>query len=173
VKLLNIVLAGQPELADRLNEPSLRQLKQRISLRCELAVLDLDETAAYVAGRVRIAGGAPADVFTEEAVSAIYEVSGGLPRTINVLCDNALISGFAAQVKPVTVRIVQEVCAEFDLAPAGSGVRSKTWQQPPTPAEVPQSLRVAEKLPEPPRSEDATKAPMLDEVTNTRPLSFF
>jgi general secretion pathway protein A len=72
-KFLSVVLAGQPELAARLNEPQLRQLKQRIALRCELAAFDLPETAAYIAGRIRIAGGAPADIFTRNAVEAIFE----------------------------------------------------------------------------------------------------
>ena len=77
-KLLNVVLAGQPELASRLNESSLRQLKQRISLRCELQPMDLAETASYIAGRIRIAGGRPELVFTREAIAAIYKASGGL-----------------------------------------------------------------------------------------------
>lgn len=115
-KLLNIVLSGQPELADRLNDPSLRQLKQRVALRCELTPLALDETAAYISGRLRIAGGSPGAIFTRETVVAIHEASGGIPRTINVLCDNALIGGFAAQVKPITLDIVREVCADFDLS---------------------------------------------------------
>src|SRR5262245_35127861 len=74
-KFLTVVLAGQPELAERLNEPQLRQLKQRIGLRCELAAFDLSETAAYLAGRIRIAGGAPAEVFTRNAVDAIFQGS--------------------------------------------------------------------------------------------------
>ena len=115
VKLLNVVLAGQPELAARLNEPGLRALKQRIALRCELGVFDFPETGAYVAGRLRIAGGEPASIFTREAVQAIYETSHGVARTINVICDNALIGGFAAQVKPVTRAMIAEVCADFDL----------------------------------------------------------
>jgi len=114
-KLLNVVLAGQPELADRLNEPELRQLKQRISLRCELGPLNLADTAAYVAGRLRIAGGNPVEVFTREAVTAIHESSQGVPRTINVVCDNALIGGYAAQVRPVSRAIVLEVVRDFDL----------------------------------------------------------
>jgi general secretion pathway protein A len=114
-KLLNVVLAGQPELADRLNEASLRQLKQRISLRCELRPLDFAETAAYIAGRIRIAGGKPADIFSREAVAAIHDASSGVPRTINVVCDNTLIGGFAAEVKPVTRALVQEVMRDFDL----------------------------------------------------------
>jgi general secretion pathway protein A len=114
-KLLNIVLAGQPGLADRLNEPSFRQLKQRISLRCELSALTSAETAAYIAGRLRIAGGSPAEVFTREAILAIHRASAGIPRLISVVCDNALIGGFAEQIRPVTARIVDEVCADFDL----------------------------------------------------------
>jgi len=116
-KLLNIVLCGQPELADRLNDTSLRQLKQRVSLRCELQPLSLGETASYISGRLRIAGGAPRDIFTRDAVVAIYEGSTGIPRTINVICDNALIGGFAAQLKPVPVEIVEGVCRDFDLGP--------------------------------------------------------
>jgi len=118
VKLLNVVLAGQPELAGRLNQATLRQLKQRVTLRCRLAPLDLAETASYVAGRLRRAGGSPADIFTKHAVEAVFEASAGIPRTINVLCDNALLGGFAAQVKPVDADIVEEVCRDFDL-PAG------------------------------------------------------
>ncbi len=99
VKLLNLVLVGQPELADRLNEQSLRQLKQRITLRTQLTPLDLRETAAYIAGRLRIAGGVVSDIFTKKAVVAIFEISAGLPRIINVLSDNALMGGFAATKK--------------------------------------------------------------------------
>lgn len=125
VKLLNVVLAGQPELADRLNEGSLRQLKQRISLRCRLSSMDLHETASYIAGRIRIAGGRPEQLFTREAIVAVYGASQGLPRTVNVVCDNALIGGFAAQARPISVGLVEEVCRDFDLrqpsASEGSG----------------------------------------------------
>jgi general secretion pathway protein A len=114
-KLLNIVLSGQPELGDRLNKPSLRQLKQRVALRCELKPLSVDEAAAYMSGRLRIAGAKPAEVFTREAVMAIHRISGGTPRIINVLCDNALVSGFAMQVKPITLDVLEEVCRDFDL----------------------------------------------------------
>lgn len=114
-KLLNIILSGQPELAGRLNDPSLRQLKQRVALRCELAPLTLDETAAYISGRLRIAGATPQSVFTRQTVMFIYRASKGIPRTINVLCDNALVGGFAAQVKPIPLEIVEEVCRDFDM----------------------------------------------------------
>jgi len=114
-KLLNIVLSGQPELAERLNDRSLRQLKQRIALRCELRPLTLDEAAAYISGRLRIAGGSPGDIFTREAVITLFKASAGIPRTLNVLCDNALVTGFASQVKPISVDIVKEVCRDFDI----------------------------------------------------------
>lgn len=114
-KLLNVVLVGQQELADRLNDVSLRQLKQRVSLRCTLTPLDLRETASYIAKRIRVAGGDSGTVFTREAVLAIHEASRGIPRTIGVVCDNALVGGFAAQERPVGVRIVADVCRDFDL----------------------------------------------------------
>ena len=114
-KLLNIILIGQPELATRLNDASLRQLKQRIALRCELRPLTLGETATYISGRLRIAGGVPEKIFTREAMMRIHEASAGIPRTINVLCDNAMISGFAAQLKLIPVQVVEEVCRDFDL----------------------------------------------------------
>jgi general secretion pathway protein A len=115
-KLLPIVLAGQPELAGRLNQVSLRQLKQRVGLRCNLEALDAKETAEYIAGRIRVGGGNSVMVFTRQAVDAIYERSGGIPRLISVICDNALISGFAADRRPVGRDIVEEVCRDFDLA---------------------------------------------------------
>ena len=103
-KLLPVVLAGQPELAERLNEPELRQLKQRVALRCTLTPLNAVETAEYVAGRIRIAGGNSVAVFTRQAIDTIFAHSHGIPRLISVICDNALISGFAADTRPVTRR---------------------------------------------------------------------
>jgi len=117
-KLLPVVLAGQPEIAARLNDPRLRQLKQRIALRCELKPLDLPDTAGYIASRIRTAGGDPANIFTREAVTLIHEHSRGIPRTISVMCDNALMSGFALDQRPVDGDIVREVCRDFDLAAA-------------------------------------------------------
>jgi len=114
-KLLPVILAGQPELSDRLNEPGLRQLKQRVALRCHISEFDVSETAAYIANRIRIAGGEAARLFTREAVILIHERSRGIPRTINVICDNALLSGFALDRKPVDRETVLEVARDFDL----------------------------------------------------------
>lgn len=114
-KLLPLVLTGQPELADRLNRVELRQLKQRVSLRCEITPFDPSETAAYVATRVRIAGGDAGGLFTREAITLIHERSRGIPRTINVICDNALLNGFATDTRPVNRQMVEEVCRDFDF----------------------------------------------------------
>jgi general secretion pathway protein A len=121
-KLLPVVLAGQPEVADRLNTAELRQLKQRVALRCILTPLDLPDTAAYIARRIQIAGGNPAQVFTRSAVEAIFSHSRGIPRTISVICDNALVTGFAKDdgERPVGSTTVLEVCQDFDLVPIGS-----------------------------------------------------
>jgi type II secretory pathway predicted ATPase ExeA len=144
-KLLNIVLCGQPELGARLNDVSLRQLKQRIALRCELRPLTRDETAAYISARVKVAGGNAEEIFSREAVMAIFEASRGVPRTINVLCDNALIGGFAAQARPIPVNVVADICRDFDIgaAPSPPAATPKrlmgTPVMPSAPADLPRS----------------------------------
>ena len=120
-KLLPLVLAGQPELHARLNDPALRQLKQRVALRCEIGPFDLSETAAYIASRVMAAGGNASGMFSREAVALIQEYSGGIPRTISVLCDNALVSGMALGRKPVDRSIIVEVGRDFCVAPSDAG----------------------------------------------------
>lgn len=115
-KLLTVVLAGQPELAGRLNDTALRQLKQRIALRCELRPLTRTETPAYIAGRIRAAGGVAAHLFTREAVMRIHEISRGIPRAISVIADNAMVAGFATGQRPITVALVSEVCRDLDLS---------------------------------------------------------
>jgi general secretion pathway protein A len=134
-KLLPVVLAGQPELSDRLNESSLRQLKQRIALRCELRPLSLADTAAYVAARLRIAGGKPKEIFTRDAIHAVHAASKGVPRAVNVLCDNALIAGFARGERPVNRLILEEVCRDFDVKLPGTQERQGGPQATDTPDE--------------------------------------
>jgi general secretion pathway protein A len=130
-KLLSVILAGQPELADRLNERSLRQLKQRVALRCQLNALTLQESCAYVAGRIRAAGGVGAQTFTREAVTLMHERSHGIPRTLNVIADNALLTAFATGRRPVNTKVILEVCRDLDL----QGV--KAMSPPPPPATAP------------------------------------
>lgn len=151
--MLPLVLTGQPELSARLNEPELRQLKQRITLRCELEPFSRDETAAYIAMRVRTAGGDARQLFTREAVMMIHEKSRGIPRTISVICDNALITGFALERKPVDSKIIAEVADDFDLGKdekPSEGVRAPavaTRANPP--AQPPVQAREAVPLPTP------------------------
>ena len=114
-KLLTLILAGHPELAERLNEHHLRQFKQRIVLRHSLSAFDLEDTAAYIIGRVRLVGGDATRLFTREALVAIHHASGGIPRTISVLCDNALLTSFALQRQRVDKEIVEEVCRDLHL----------------------------------------------------------
>ena len=114
-KLLPVILAGQPELAERLNEPGLRQLKQRVALRCTLKPFQLSETAAYVAARIGSVGGIPSHVFTRDAVLAVHQHSGGIPRTINVICENALLTGYVEEQRPVGRDVVEAVVRDFDL----------------------------------------------------------
>ena len=116
-KLLPLVLAGQPELGARLEDPKLRQLKQRATLRCHLEPLDVAQTAAYIASRISTAGGVASRIFSQEAVTLIHEYSGGIPRTINVICDNALVSGMALGRHNVDRAIVVEVCRDLHLKP--------------------------------------------------------
>ena len=112
-----VALVGQPELARRLDEVRLRQLKQRVVLRCALTPLSLKDTAAYITGRVKTAGGEAMRLFTRDAVIAIHKHSKGIPRVISVICDNALVNGFAADQKPVGASIVGEVCRSLALTP--------------------------------------------------------
>jgi general secretion pathway protein A len=114
-KLLPVVLVGQPELDDRLNEHELRQLKQRIAVRTALQPLSAGETAAYIDGRVRIAGGRGPSLFAPDAMSEIHLHARGIPRTISVISDNALVAAFARGAARVTRDIVRDVCADFDL----------------------------------------------------------
>lgn len=118
-KLLPVVLAGQPELGARLEDPKLRQLKQRVTLRCQLEPFDIKDTAAYVASRFSNAGGVASRVFTREAIILIHENACGIPRTINVICDNALVSGMALGRQRVDRAIVNEVCRDLQLKSNG------------------------------------------------------
>ncbi|MCX6996114.1 MAG: AAA family ATPase [Kiritimatiellaeota bacterium] len=95
-KLLQIVLAGQPELKTRLALPELRQLRQRILVACELQPLNEEEVAHYLAYRLQVAGAAAADLFEAPAIRLVHRHSGGIPRLINALADRALMAGFVA-----------------------------------------------------------------------------
>jgi general secretion pathway protein A len=114
-KLLQIVLSGQPELEHKLNQPQLRQLRQRITLRCKTHSLSLDETGNYITSRLQIAGCNGRVIFTPEAVETIHGYARGIPRVTNLLCEHALISAFVDQQCPVSGATVDEVAREFQL----------------------------------------------------------
>jgi general secretion pathway protein A len=114
-KLLQIVLCGQPELRETLNHPSLRQLKQRISLRCSIMPLANVEIEKYIRFRLKTAGAERVDLFDPEAVELIKQVSIGVPRVINNICDNALLQGYAAGADIISRSIIEDVIETLDL----------------------------------------------------------
>ena len=114
-KLLSLVLAGQPELAGQLDQTSLRQLKQRIALRCELKPLTASETLTYLSGRVRAAGGVASRLFTRESATLLHHHSSGIPRSINGLADNAMLAAFGRQSRQITSDLVETVARDFRL----------------------------------------------------------
>jgi general secretion pathway protein A len=114
-KLLQIVLCGQPELEMKLNQPMLRQLRQRITLRCKTHPLGLEETTGYIAERLRVAGADGAPIFLPETIESIHRYSRGIPRVINLLCEHALISSFVDQKRPIHADVIEEVAREFNL----------------------------------------------------------
>jgi len=130
-KLLQIVLVGQPELEQRLKQPQLRQLRQRLTLRAKTHAFNLEETECYIVQRLRIAGSNGEAIFDREAATAIFRYSSGIPRVINLLCEHCLVSAFVDQKKTVTPDIVESVARDFDLA---DGVAAA--MTPPPPAEA-------------------------------------
>ena len=113
-KILQIILAGQPELDARLADPALRQLRQRITLNVRIRPLNADETAAYVRTRLEKAGARDLDIFTPEALEKIAQVTSGIPRLVNVLCDACLMAGFATGQSRVGVQLVEDAWADYD-----------------------------------------------------------
>jgi type II secretory pathway predicted ATPase ExeA len=123
-KLLQIVLTGQPELEEKLKLPQLRQLRQRITLRCRTAPLSLEETFGYIAERLRIAGANGEPIFSKESIQAVHHYSHGIPRVVNLLCEHSLINAYVDSLRPVPSHMVEEVAREFQLdeiAPVAGG----------------------------------------------------
>jgi general secretion pathway protein A len=112
-KLLQIVLAGQPELEEKLNRPETRQLKQRISLRCKTVPLTSKEARAYIQARLDVAGAAGRLIFSPDAVEAVHAYSRGIPRVMNLLCEHALIDAYAANMRIVPAKVIEDVAREF------------------------------------------------------------
>lgn len=129
-KLLQIVLTGQPELRTVLNDTALRQLKQRVALRCKIEPLpNIQETENYIRHRLAMAGAERTEIFTSDSLDFIYRCTEGIPRQINNLCDNSLLAGFSAEAHTIYRDIVEEVADTFDMLPrtdAGAHVIGST-----------------------------------------------
>jgi len=114
-KLLQIVLSGQQELEEKLKLPQLRQLRQRIMLRCKTSPLTKEQTHDYIAERLRIAGACGELIFSPQTVDTIHLYSLGIPRVVNLLCEHSLINAYAEHQRPISPKIVEEVAHEFQL----------------------------------------------------------
>jgi general secretion pathway protein A len=126
-KLLQIVLVGQQELTDLLAKPELRQLQQRVSIRCELTPLSPDEVAQYIRHRLAIAGGGQSRIiFTTDALKEIYSYSGGIPRLINLIADRSLLAGMALSTTAIDRRVVREAVDNLQLKKPKSSI-GRLW----------------------------------------------
>src|ERR1700719_1970577 len=112
-KLLQVVLVGQPELEEKLKHPKMRQLRQRIALRCNTAPLTLEESRGYIAERLRIGGATGDSVFASDAVEALHFYSRGIPRVMNLLSEHALINAYVEQLNPVPAPMVEATARDF------------------------------------------------------------
>jgi general secretion pathway protein A len=122
-KHLQIILTGQTELRDVLNKSNLRQLKQRVALRCNMHALpNVEEVERYITERLLIAGSEQPNIFTPGAIDFIFQCSDGIPRQINNLCDNALLAGYAAGEQVIGRQIIEQVADNLDLLPAQDGL---------------------------------------------------
>jgi general secretion pathway protein A len=114
-KLLQIVLVGQPELDEKLDSVKLTQLKQRIAIRSHLEPLSFEETQGYIEKRIAVVGGKADVVFPAKTADAIYRHSRGIPRLINTICENALVSGYAKHALSITPEMIDEIARDFRL----------------------------------------------------------
>lgn len=121
-KLIQIILAGQPELNEILHRHDLRQLNQRITVRCRLTSMELDDTARYINHRLKISGSRIPDIFTPAAIKRIYRFSHGTPRLINVACEQALVMAWTCESRSISSTIVAEVIAELQQDDERSGL---------------------------------------------------
>jgi general secretion pathway protein A len=136
-KLLQIILCGQPELHTSLSQPEQRQLKQRISLKCSIKTLAQRETAEYIRWRLRVAKAQNENLFEPEAIKLIHQLSGGIPRIINNICDNSLLTGFSEESRTINPQIVSQVADDLDLTPVEYALY-------PTAAEIAMGLNIGE-----------------------------
>ena len=114
-KLMQIILVGQPELKQIISNPSLRQLRQRISISCHLNPLNREETEEYIFHRLATVGNRDCVVFLDGVFDMIYRFSGGIPRLINLLCDFLLLSAFVEETREIDVELVKDAVTELSF----------------------------------------------------------
>ncbi len=131
-KLLQIVLAGQPELEGKLKRPELRQLRQRITIRCTTRPFTLEESHGYITERLRIGGALGDPIFASDAMDAVHFYSQGIPRVINLLCEHALINAYVENIRLVPARMVDEAAREFFLGEGRHFAREEANLQEPS-----------------------------------------
>jgi general secretion pathway protein A len=129
-KLIQIVLMGQPELGWKLDQPELRQLKQRVSLRCHLFPLSRRDVSHYIAYRVKTAGYESKELFVPEAIERIASYSSGIPRFINIICDNALLIAYSASKHQVSATMIEEVARDLQLTEPPKKDRARSFTLP-------------------------------------------
>ena len=135
-KLMQILLVGQPELRDKLNAPELRQLKQRVGMRCHIGPLSPEETRLYIRHRLRVAGAADAGIFTDSAIQKITEYSNGTPRVINIVCDHCLLSGYADSKRRIDAPMVKEAIEYLEEGEKSEWKRSRAMRLVPSTATI-------------------------------------
>jgi general secretion pathway protein A len=114
-KLIQIILAGQPQLMNNINKPDLYQLKQRIGISYNLQSLNREETHLYIQKRLEVAGAKDLAIFSQDAIESVYNYSKGIPRIINILCDNALLFGYATKKNQISASVIVQVAENMDL----------------------------------------------------------
>lgn len=134
-KLVQVILAGQPELERKLGKPTLRQLGQRVAVRARLEPLGADETAAYVRHRLRVAGASDMYLFSSAALATVWRRTAGLPRLINILCEQALVNAFGANKRRVDEALVNEAVRDLGLDRPGADAPVTTGHRAPVPRE--------------------------------------
>jgi general secretion pathway protein A len=145
-KILQIVLSGQPELGQKLGNPGLRQLRQRIAVSCRLLPLTREELTEYIQSRLTAAGAADPKLFTRDAEERIFEISTGIPRLVNIVCDNALVIGYALGKKRIGAEVVNEAAADLLTGDNPDPVTILGDEPPPVPtvAAPPQGRRLSQ-----------------------------
>jgi general secretion pathway protein A len=169
-KLLQIILAGQPELSDTLRRPDLRQLKQRIGCLCKLNPLTVAELKEYIDHRLAQAGLPRQTLFPQAAIQRIYEYTEGIPRLVNTLCDNALRNGFALQAPRVTPALVDDAARDLDLLPPADGPSARVAEIAPPVKESNGHAATAPEIAAPP---PASPVPLENYAARQKSLNFF